>query len=96
MKINEKLHYDDLTDTLVVQETYDPNPILNSVAQLKSAGYTGFSENRHVARVPTFLIEQWCKEAGVSFSNQEAVKEILHKKILSGDFNNLRPWTGTY
>lgn len=96
MKLSERLHYDDLTDTLTIQETHDPTPVLDQVRALKSAGVTGFSEHRHVGRVPTFLIEQWCRDAGVSFADQDAVKDILHKKLLSGEFNNLRPWTGSY
>jgi hypothetical protein len=96
MKIAERFHYDDLTDTMTMIETHDPTPVLDSVQRLKSAGREGFGENKHVGRVPHFLLEQWIREAGVRFDDTAAVKEVLRKKLLSGEFNNLRPWTGTY
>lgn len=94
MKIAEKYWGQD--GNLITQETHDPTPTLDFVQGLKSAGHVGFGENRHVGRVPFFLLEMWVKEAGVSFDDQEAVKEVLKKKLLSGEFNNLRPWEGTY
>jgi len=96
MKIAERLQYDADTDTLTEIQTHDPNPIINSVSALKSAGITGDSEKRHVGRVPFFLLEMWVREAGVRFDDQKAVEEVLHKKLLSGEFNALRPWEGTY
>jgi len=96
MKIAERLEYDPDTDTLTEIQTHDPNPILKSVADLKSAGIIGDSEKRHVGRVPFFVLEMWVREAGVRFDDQDAVAEVLHKKLMSGDFNALRPWEGTY
>lgn len=81
---------------LVIVETHDPTETLEQVSALKSGGHVGFSENRHVGRVPFYLLEQWLDEAGVRFDDQSAVKEVLHKKLLSGDFDKLRPWTGSY
>lgn len=96
MKLRERFHYDDATGDLTVIETHDPNPVLDSVAALKSAGMTGNSDKRHVGRVPFFLLEQWLQEAGVSFDDSAAVREVLNRKLLSGEFNNLRPWEGTF
>ncbi|MDD9727241.1 hypothetical protein PVV74_17410 [Roseovarius sp. SK2] len=96
MKIAERLHYDADTDTLTEIQTHDPNPVLDSVAQMKSNGLTGNSDKRHVGRVPFFLLEMWINEAGVRFDDQDAVADVLHKKLLSGEFNALRPWEGTY
>lgn len=94
MQIAER-YFDD-NGKLIIQETHDPTPYLEQVAALKSAGLTGFSEHRHVGRVPNFLLEQWLQEAGVSFTDTQAVKDVIKRKLLSGEFNNLRPWTGTY
>jgi len=92
--MSEKYWIED--DKLIVQETHDPNPTIDSVQTLKSEGRVGFSEHKHVGRIPTWLIETWIREAGVSFQDQEKVKEIVHQKLLSGEFNALRPWEGTY
>lgn len=94
MKLGERYFDDD--GKLIIVEQHDPTQTLEQVAQMKSAGHVGFSENRHVGRVPFFLLEQWIDEAGVRFDDQDAVKEVLHKKLLSGDFDALRPWTGTF
>ena len=94
MQIAER-HFDD-DGKLIVVETHDPTQTLDQVARMKSAGHVGFSENRHVGRIPNFLLEQWITEAGLSYMDQEAVKDLLRRKLLSGDFDNLRPWTGTF
>ena len=94
MKLAERYFDDD--GKLVIVETHDPNPVLDQVAAMKSAGHVGFSENRHVGRIPNFLLEQWLVEAGLSYTDDEAVKDLVKRKMLSGEFNNLRPWTGSY
>jgi len=95
MKIGEKF-IDGEGSTFHVQRTFDPNPALKAAAELRSHGVTGFGESRHVARVPGYLIAEWCKEAGIDASDHEARKELLHKKIQSGEFSALRVWEGTY
>jgi hypothetical protein len=42
------------------------------------------------------VITQWCKDAGIRWDDIEARKEIVRKKILSGDFDKLRVWKGTF
>jgi len=96
MKLNEQWDYDPFEDRLTVKQTHDPTPTIDSVKDLKARGVEGFSDHKHVGRVPTFLIEDWLKEEGVSFQDQEKVKEVVHRRLLSGEFNALRPWTGTY
>ena len=95
-KLNEEWIYEDVGDRLIVKQTHDPNPILDSVAAMKSDGITGTSDKRHVGRVPFFLIEQWVNDAGLSFDDTDAVQDLMHKKLLSGEFNALRPWQGSY
>lgn len=96
MKLNESVQYDDLTDTLHVIQKHDAQPVLDSVRLLKQAETPKLSENRHVGRVPFHIIEQWVKEAGVSFDNYEAVREVIDRKLQSGEFNKLRIWEGRY
>ena len=96
MKISERLEYDELTDTLTEIQTHDVTPVLKSVERMKSLDLTGNIEKRHVGRIPFALLEIWVREAGVRFDDQDAVAEVLHKKLQSGEFNALRPWTGSY
>jgi hypothetical protein len=38
----------------------------------------------------------WCDEAGIKWSDTQAKKEIIRKKMLSGEFDKLRVWKGTF
>ena len=96
MKLNEQWAYDDAADRLLIKETHDVQPVLDGVAALKSAGLTGTAERRHVGRVPFAVLENWVREAGVSFDDPEAVKEVMHRKLLSGEFSKFRIWEGEY
>lgn len=95
MKIREKFINDEGTK-FVVQKTYDPNPTLESAAELRSAGVGQTGDKRLVGRVPGWLISQWCKEAGVAPDDVQARQEIIRKKMLSGEFNAFRVWNGTF
>lgn len=94
MKIAERYFDDD--GKLIIQETYDPTPYLERTAKLRSAGRMGFSESRHVGTVPNFLLEQWLRDAGVSYTDTDAVNELLNRKLQSGEFSALRVWEGKY
>jgi len=77
-KLAEEWSYDPFEDRLTIKETHDPTPVIDSVQKLKNEGRDGFSEHKHVGRIPFWLIEQWIKEEGVSFQDQEKVKEVVH------------------
>jgi len=79
-----------------VKKTFDPTPSMEQVRKLKDAGALGTSDNKLVARVPAWLINEWCKEAGVLWGDVEARKEVVTKKLLSGDAAAFRVWEGTY
>ena len=42
------------------------------------------------------LLSVWLKEAGVSWSDTGAVKEVLKRKLMSNEFAKLRVWEGSY
>jgi len=96
MKINEQVHQDKKNGKIIVESTYDNNPALERAEQLRSAkvGLTG--DNKLVGTIPVHLVKMWCTEAGIKWSDNEAKKEIIRKKILSGDFDKLRVWKGTF
>lgn len=86
--VTTKLHHDG--DKVHVQRAQECQPILDSAAALRSNGLTGTSDFRHVGRIPAAVLEMWLNEAGVAFSDTEAVKEVIRKKLQSGDFAKLR------
>jgi hypothetical protein len=96
MKIAEKLHYDHADNKLVVQKTHDLNPEMHRAQMLRESGKGMTGESRLVGTIPLNLIAEWCKEAGVKWDDIEARKQIVKRKILSGDFDKFRVWKGTY
>lgn len=96
-KIKEVVHHDDGGDTLTVETVYDNNPVLDSVKNLKDAGFDQQrGDNRLVGRIPMHILAQWLKEAGVDWSDRGAAQEVIKRKMLSGDFAKFRVWEGTY
>jgi len=95
-KIKETVHHDNKTGKIIVESTYDNNPALERVEQLNNAkvGLTG--ENRLVGSIPIHIIKMWCTEAGIKWSDIEARKQVVKRKILSGEFDKLRVWKGTF
>jgi len=49
-----------------------------------------------VGTIPIHIVKMWCDEAGIKWSDTQAKKEIIRKKMLSGDFDKLRVWKGTF
>lgn len=95
MKIGEKVHHEDGGKTLVVESIYDNSPTLRQVKALKDAGVGQTGDYRHVGRIPMYLMVQWLKEANVNWGSKEA-KDVIRRKMLSGDFDKLRNWKGSY
>jgi hypothetical protein len=96
MKIGEKVHFDESRQKIIVENTYDVAPTLDRAQQLRSLKLDGIGESKLVGTIPMFLIQEWCKEAGIKWSDTHARKEVVKKKILSGEFDKLRVWKGTY
>lgn len=95
MKIGERFINDE-GSKFVIQHTYDFTPILDQAAAMRSAGDGRVGESRHVARIPIELMREWCKEAGVAWSDIEGRKEVVKRKLLSGENSQFRVWNGTY
>ena len=79
-----------------IHKKYDNNVYLDEVKEMRKQGVGMTGENRLVGRIPMHLVSQWVKEAGIKWSDTEAKKDLIHKKMLSGEFNAFRVWKGTY
>ena len=93
MKIEEKMFHQD--GKLIVQETHDWNPVLEKAAALRSSGAGVSGENRLVGLIDMKMWTEWAKEAGIPPSDP-AMKDVVKRKMLDGDFAKLRVWEGTY
>lgn len=102
MKIRETIKAED--DQLIIKKTHDFGPVLKQMEDIRNSGVIGMGgstttagESRFVGRIPTALIEAWCKEAGVKWDDVHARAEVVKRKILSGDFDKFRSdWKGSY
>ena len=83
-------------DEIRLVRAQDAEPILEGIKDLKSNGFTGTPDFRHVGRIPAVVLEMWLNEAGVSFNDHKAVEEVIHRKLLDGDFAKLRVHEGTF
>lgn len=95
MQIKEEF-IDGEGDTFHVKRTFDPNPSLEGVRNLRDAEVGQKGESRHIGRVPGWLIGMWLKEAGVRWDDVAARDEVIKKKMQSGEFAAFRNWSGTY
>lgn len=93
MQIAQRRFHDD--GRLILQRTHDVNPALERVKQLKDAGKEDFGDSKMIAEVPTWLVGEWLKEAGIGWDDP-AMDDVIHKKLTSGEFSALRVWEGTY
>lgn len=81
---------------IIHHRVHDVNPVLKRAELLRSSGVDGFSDNKLVATIPAHMITQWTNEAGLSHSDTDAIREVVKRKILSGEVSKLRVWEGTY
>jgi hypothetical protein len=42
------------------------------------------------------LVNEWIKEAGLTWDDGDAVQDMLNRKLLSGEYSKLRAWEGTF
>lgn len=79
-----------------IRKQFDNNPYLEEAKQIRDQGLGQTGENRLVGRIPVHLVAEWVKEAGIAWSDNEAKKDLIHKKMLSGEFDAFRIWKGKY
>jgi len=96
MKINETIHHDKSSDKIIVERSFDNNPALIRAEQLRKAKVGVDGDNKLVGSIPIHIIKMWCDEAGIKWSDIEARRDVVKKKILSGEFDKLRVWQGTF
>ena len=96
MKISEKVHFADNDRTMIVQSTYDNNPALARAEALReqTGGIAG--ESRLVGTLPMHIIKEWITEPGLEWSDSEAIDDLRRKKLLSGEFDKFRVWSGKF
>ncbi len=94
-KIKETVTFDD--DKMIIKSTFDGSQMLKDAEYARQHTENAFgSDNKYVGNVDMGLVNIWVKEAGVSWTDTHAVKEIIKRKLMSNEFQDLRVWRGTY
>ena len=94
-KLSEKYSFEG--DNLVIKKTFDASHMLNDAKHARETTQNSFgSDYKHVGNVDMGLLSIWLKEAGVSWEDTEAVKDVIKKKMMSNEFQALRVWEGKW
>jgi hypothetical protein len=94
-KIDEKMYFEG--DDIVIKKTHDGSQMLKDAAYAREVSPNTFgSDYKHVGNVDMALLGVWIKEAGVQWTDTQAVKDVLKRKLMSNEFSALRVWNGKY
>lgn len=94
-KIGESYKFED--DTLIIKNTHDANEMLKDVEYARQHSNNSFgSDKKLIGHIDIALVGIWIKEAGISWSDTAAVKEVIKRKLMSNEFAKLRVWEGSY
>lgn len=94
MKVGEKF-IDNHDGTFVVQRQFNNEPYLNRVEKIRELNGGILGESRLAGEIPLHIVETWAKEAGIKWDDP-AMKDVIKRKLLSGDFDKFRVWKGTF
>ena len=66
--------------------------------QAREAGVNGHIPDdwKPIGTVPGVLVRAWANEAGVKMDDTEAMRELINKKLMSGEFSKLRVTEGKF
>ena len=94
MKVGEKF-IDNHDGTFVVQRQFNNEPYLNRVEKIRELNGGIMGESRLAGEIPLHIVETWAKEAGIKWDDP-AMKDVINRKLLSGEFDKFRVWRGTF
>ena len=94
-KVSEQLFIDD--DHIVLKHTFDANGMLKDAEYAREKSPNDFaSDYKHVGDIHPALLNNWLQEAGVAWTDTEAVKDVIKRKLMDGEFAKLRNWEGSW
>ena len=94
-KVGEKVIFDD--GKMIIKKTHDASVALKDAQQARELSPNSFaSDYKHVGNVDMAMLNIWLKEAGVAWTDTQAVKDVIKRKLMSNEFKSLRVWEGSY
>ena len=95
-KIDEKITINS-DDQIIIKKTHDASQMLLDAEHARQHAPNAFaSDYKHVGNVDMALVNIWLKEAGVKWTDTQAVKDVIKKKLMSNEFQKLRVWEGKW
>lgn len=89
-KIAETLLHDGIGHNYVLKQTYDADPVLDSVQKMRAVQGKQTGDFRHVARIPSWLPKLLCAQYGIEYSDVSARKELLYRLLMNGELQKFR------
>lgn len=94
-KISEQVTFSD--DQMIIKQTHDATQMLKDAQYARERTENSFgSDYKHVGNVDMALVNVWLKEAGVSWKDTQAVKDVIKRKLMSNEYSGLRVWEGKW
>ena len=95
-KISESITFN-ADDQMIIKKTHDASQMLLDAEYARENAPNSFaSDYKHVGNVDMALVSIWLKEAGVQWTDTQAVKDVIKKKLMSNEFQKLRVWEGKW
>lgn len=92
LDLSTKFHFHD--GNMTVERVQDCTPILEQTKSLHNAGIQGSSELKHAARIPYVIVERYCNDNGIEFSEFMQNKEHLRRVLNDKSLEHFRVWKG--
>ena len=95
-KISESITFS-ADDQMIIKKTYDANQMLLDAEYARQHSPNAFgSDYKLAAEIDMAFVDLWLKEAGVQWTDTQAVKDVIKKKLMSNEFQKLRVWEGKW
>jgi len=95
-KISENITFN-ADDQMIIKRTYDANQMLLDAEYARQHSPNAFgSDYKLAAEIDMAFVDLWLKEAGVKWTDTQAVKDVIKKKLMSNEFQKLRVWEGKW
>ena len=79
---------------LTFESVQDCTPILEHATQMHNAGAIGGAEMRHAARIPQVVVERYCHQNNILFSEFMANKDHVNRMLNDPSLAGFRIWKG--
>lgn len=90
--VQTRMHEED--GKTIFERVQDCDPIMDRARALHNEGLHGTSEMKHAAKIPAVIVERYCHDKGITFSefcgDQAHIRAILSDPSLSA----FRIWKG--